>query len=587
MLDTTLKTEFTPGTNVRGDLACADWRFLLPSLRLGNVLVFGLPSLEALTVLSGSASHLCVASCDRSGLGALDRKVRERGLPNVGVLAVGDSAPLPLADHSMNLIWLAGDNGWLSNICQAGMAEEFRRLLAPDGTVYFELKGILDRVRGRPLIRSFSRGGSISCQQLWQTPLDGDMRTAVPVEDRRISEFFFAHVTRGQSLSKRVVSRAGEWLSRGGVLAHLSPRVGVLARRNGAAQSLPRYLASVAEQVGVDLNSYRFGFSARAKYNANKAVFYLFEQGSKDPRVLIKITRGSSFNFRLENEYRVLSVLKNRGFAAPGTYPNPLFLGEHGGLAVLGEDAVQGYPFRTRTTAAVDCPKAQQAVDWVIELGAKSAHPTLANAGEVSESLFGLLERFLQLYPLEKSGEDFLKEQIARLGHACVPFPTVCQHGDPGTWNLLVNREGRVVFLDWEAGEPDGIPLWDLLYFLRSFVTWCWRVRGNRDTLQGFRELLLRPSPWSELLLEAVEKYCVRVGLDRGFVEPLFYTCWMHRALKEATRLRPDSLQQGHYFNLLRLCLEHRNAVSLAALFGDSAREETSERSRGLKVNQR
>jgi hypothetical protein len=585
VLDTTLKTEFTPGTNLRGDLARADWRFLLPSLRLGTVFVFGLPSLDELTVLSGSASQLYVASFDINALEGLERAVRERGLPNVEVLARGAVSPFPLADHSMNLIWLAGGNGWLSKIRQSGMVEEFRRLLASDGAVYYELRGILERLRGRRMDQLLSRGGSSSCQQLWQTPLGGDLRTAVPVEDRAISEFFFAHVTRGHSLANRIVCRTGEWLSRRGALAHASPRLGVLIRRNGAARSLPRYLAAVAERVGVDLSSYRFGFSARAKYNANKAVFYLFEQGSTDPRILIKITRGSSFNFRLENEYRVLSLLKTRGYADPGTYPNPLFLGEHGGLAVLGEDAVPGHPFRSRTTAEVDCPMAQQAVDWIIELGARSAHSTHANAREVSDSLFGLLERFLQLYPLEQSEKDFLEEQIAGLGRAQGPFPTVCQHGDPGTWNLLVTREGRVVFLDWEAGEPQGIPLWDLFYFLRSFVTWCWRVRGNSDTLRGFREFLLRPSPWSALLVPAVEKYCARVGLHREFVKPLFYTCWMHRALKECTRLRPDSLREGHYFNLLRLCLEHRNAASLAALFGEYTLERASERSRCPKVN--
>ena len=59
-----------------------------------------------------------------------------------------------------------------------------------------------------------------------------------------------------------------------------------------------------------------------------------------------------------------------------------------------------------------------------------------------------------------------------------------------------------------------------------------------------------------------------RAGLT---VEPLFYTCWMHRALKEATRLPPEHLEEGHYLRLLRLCIERRSAPALRRLFAQPA----------------
>jgi hypothetical protein len=55
--------------------------------------------------------------------------------------------------------------------------------------------------------------------------------------------------------------------------------------------------------------------------------------------------------------------------------------------------------------------------------------------------------------------------------------------------------------------------------------------------------------------------------LDPALVEPLFYTCWMHRALKEATRLQPDRLESGTYVRLLRLCVARRDAPGLRRLF--------------------
>jgi hypothetical protein len=44
-------------------------------------------------------------------------------------------------------------------------------------------------------------------------------------------------------------------------------------------------------------------------------------------------------------------------------------------------------------------------------------------------------------------------------------------------------------------------------------------------------------------------------------IEPLFYTCWMHRALKESTRLTAGNLERGHYFSVLSACIEHAEAL--------------------------
>jgi hypothetical protein len=63
-------------------------------------------------------------------------------------------------------------------------------------------------------------------------------------------------------------------------------------------------------------------------------------------------------------------------------------------------------------------------------------------------------------------------------------------------------------------------------------------------------------------------RHAAQIGLDPALVEPLLLTCWMHRALKEATTLRPAHLARGRYVRLLRLCLEHRDAPGLIRLCG-------------------
>jgi hypothetical protein len=72
------------------------------------------------------------------------------------------------------------------------------------------------------------------------------------------------------------------------------------------------------------------------------------------------------------------------------------------------------------------------------------------------------------------------------------------------------------------------------------------------------------------LVVDSVKRYCTEIGLTESLVEPLFYTCWMHRALKESTRLPAKKLRDGHYFNLLRLCMQRRESPTLQRLFTTS-----------------
>ena len=81
------------------------------------------------------------------------------------------------------------------------------------------------------------------------------------------------------------------------------------------------------------------------------------------------------------------------------------------------------------------------------------------------------------------------------------------------------------------------------------------------------RRQLLGDTVVNRVLAEAVDHHCARIGLDRRLVEPLFVTCWMHRALKEATRLRPERLDDGHYATLVRLSLRERDAPGLRRLY--------------------
>jgi hypothetical protein len=280
---------------------------------------------------------------------------------------------------------------------------------------------------------------------------------------------------------------------------------------------------------------------------------------------VVKVARDERQNARLANEWRALNWLSEAGI--PGALPRPAFFGHHAGLAVLGESAVMGTPFRERTNARHDCPLARAALQWLLGLGVATAHPG-ASKPDVADAVAELASRFQALYRLTSAQRAALAAHVNALGSASSPLPLVLQHGDPGVWNLLVRDGGEPAFLDWEAAERHGMPLWDAFYFVRSYAVTVARARGRTTSLRAVRDELLAEGPLSRLLASAVEHHCEQIGLERALVEPLFITCWMHRALKEATRRPPGRLDSGHYVNLLRLSLDQADAPGLRRLYG-------------------
>ena len=177
-----------------------------------------------------------------------------------------------------------------------------------------------------------------------------------------------------------------------------------------------------------------------------------------------------------------------------------------------------------------------------------------------------LLGRYERIYRPDRTEADTLRALFGRVGALPGTMPAVFQHGDPGIWNLLVDPRGRTVFLDWEAAERSGMPLWDILYLFRSYAIAASRRAGVRDRLDGASRHLLDASALSGRLVDAVDEVRRRIDLPNTAIEPLVYGCWLHRALKEATRLPPDGLQRGQFVRLIRRMLDRPAAPTLARL---------------------
>jgi aminoglycoside phosphotransferase len=399
------------------------------------------------------------------------------------------------------------------------------------------------------------------------TPGTGEVRTAAAFDDTGVVAFVEGLVAEERPQLKRTLRR----LARGSPPAREGgSRCGAMSigHRDTPVLTAPAYVREIARSAGVALDEHRAGLWAPSQYASRKGVLFLFAPGRRTPELVVKLTRDGTQNARLENEWRALRWLYAAAPGCRGAAPRAAFFGHHAGIAVLGQTAVAGTPLRRRTTAKPDCPLAHSTLRWLLDLGAATVHPVTDNH-LVADGLDDLLARFIALYRVTAGERDRLHGLVAAIAEAPHRVPLVLQHGDPGTWNVLVDDDGRPALLDWEAAERDGMPLWDAFYFMRSFAVTVARASGLTGPLAAVRRQLFGDQPINRMLAGAVDDHCARIGLDRELVEPLFVTCWMHRALKEATRLRPGQLEEGHYANLVRLSLRARANPGLRRLYGD------------------
>jgi len=598
----------TPGSNLKNDAGGADWLFILPDLAIGRVLCLGQPQPASLGMLARFAETVTILLPSSNTAKVNETIARPHIEPNIHHLVSPRSNPLPFADQGVDLVYVC-DSEWLSHVRKKGpLQNELRRVLTPSGLLYVELNGLTARLFAGRIVNELARGFSRP-QLLWVTPQYGGTDTAVPAWDETTIRYFTERRLFSPSVDipavKRLKSRfngnkaggrkpegmdAGQHDSpsasarlagRGLVktlqsterflLEHdLGRRHAVLA--GGADQqpldSLPQYVRAAASQAGLNLDDYRWGVIAGGRYASRKVTFFLFSPQQKEqPEYVVKMVRQARLNPRLENEGQALRRLAHTGFGQQHLFPQVVFSSSHRALAMLGQTAIPGTSLRQRSALTADCPLGRAAIDWLTDLAAHTVSPAGSTAQSISEAMITLLDHFVDLYRPSSETVAFLTGQVDTIVRNADRLPTVFQHGDPGPWNILVTPDERIAFLDWESADPAGMPLWDLFYLLRSLAVGIGRQQGISDRLAAFQRQFLDASPFAQLVVESINDYRRQIKLPAALTAPLFYSCWIHRSLKEATRLAPSQLSHGQFIKLLQWCIEHQDSWTLGHLF--------------------
>ena len=201
-------------------------------------------------------------------------------------------------------------------------------------------------------------------------------------------------------------------------------------------------------------------------------------------------------------------------------------------------------------------------MDGLTSLAVASARDVPGQA--LAAPLATLVDRYRQVFAPPARSSATLDRLLAPIAGAA-RVPVVAQHGDPGSWNLLLGPDGRIVVLDWESFEPDGPPLWDLWHLIASTTRDLDRSPVPRRQATRLVRTFLGTGEANDQVVRATARYRRAIAVETILVIPLMVFGWLHRALKESTRMpiasAPDAMRISS-----RRCWRTRRRPDCAAI---------------------
>ena len=474
----------------------------------------------------------------------------------------------------------------LGDAVDAGGAATLLAARRPSGTVIVECR----RSHAEPVRAALAASGGpgVETAALAAFPDGGPVRAVVPIDDPRLTADLARRgllrtralgwgagrpgPTGGTGLLARIartvlrryeaaVARVAGAITRGGA----GPRRSLVVAGPQAGR-VPAYLASAAAPA-VDLERARWALAAPGDYPSQKVLWFLEPPTGDDGRVLAKMTRDPRFSDRLRHAHAALVDISSRSAAAAAGVPAPVFAGSTAGLAIAAERDVSGELLGSIVARGTGGAAVDATLEWFVTLAGESRQP--ASPQSIAAALGDMLTRLERQAPVGEDLSRVLRAELAAIAALDEPIPLVMQHGDPGVNNVIARPGGGICVLDWENADRIGMPLWDVLYFVRSVAVAGRRRSSSRldVSLQPFIE----PGPLADLLHRSVQRVVARIALPPAAIGPLVLHCWVQQALKETTRLPTGGAETSIFLRFLRRLVASRDRPGYRRLVGTGA----------------
>lgn len=498
-----------------------DWRFLGPSPELGRIAVAGTPDATLLAALDAADPR-----------GTVERLDVHR----------------PTGGAGFGTVVLSGYIRREEVLAAAAAVEPGGRVVAEFGS---PLTGLLAGGRtGRPggavrLARTLRAGGFAARTWVaWPTheraaawaAVDDPLAVRALVRRRLGGPAGAAAAATARSLAGRDLGRR--------LLAIAAPAVTVVAERptrrtDGAGPARPDGEAWIARLLSTNGDA-DGGVTGRRgllvlgpRYRASAHVVGLELGALADgPRRVAKVARLPD-DTGLAHEVTILRALAAAsGSSADGRHPVVIEEAGGGDWPRLVETGIAGTPLDPSAVRA-DRPGAVRGItDWLSTLPVEPAGNRTIRVGDRLSSALGTVRAVASDHPALRQLVDRTEPIVAPLAGAALP--RVFEHGDPAHPNLMRLADGRIGAVDWERGDPDGLPLHDLTIALAYLAAADRDARDPAAQSTAFSAALAAPDSWAADALDAEAR---RLGIDPALRPALVVCAWLRSSAWLADRL--------------------------------------------------
>ncbi len=308
------------------------------------------------------------------------------------------------------------------------------------------------------------------------------------------------------------------------------------------------------------------------RFRASRNVVILVSAGKNGkPLVVVKAPRLPDNQANLRDEADNLHAVQMAKLGGFNSIPRLIACEEWHGHPLLVETSLIGTPMGPMQVRNDSQKCISGVLDWLIDLNTTTSQP-VAHDGQWFERLVSKPLDRMHALPLSVQEEFLLRKtkEMASSLRDC-KFPLVFEHGDLSDPNILMQGELGVGVVDWELGQPAGLPALDLFFFLTYVAFARSNARSPRGYLAAFHEAFFAPS-WAT---PHVRRYVDGVGVAADALRALFVFCWARSVARLADRLtsgRPESLlsdgeslawlRENRYYLLWQHSVEHASSLS-------------------------
>jgi hypothetical protein len=292
----------------------------------------------------------------------------------------------------------------------------------------------------------------------------------------------------------------------------------------GALEGRSPFMLAEAEQLGVAADGEWF-LTLGQSDDLTRGVFHVFPRGEREPRWVVKFARARAYPDPFDHDQR--GFVRAAEAAAVGVADHaPRLLGrfEMDGLHASIETAAVGkrltHVLRGRGTRTAKLRVVEAIAGWLVELGSRTR--------TTPEQLAPDLER-LRTEVVPRWAAAAIP---ASLVDELPPVAGVLQHNDPGSWNIVVSGTSFTV-VDWESARRNGLPLWDLSYFLGDALT---ELAGPSRRDRYAASLFRGEEELSEVLFRWLRVGAEAAQVPREAIGRVVTLGWLHHGLSHVAR---------------------------------------------------